>query len=38
MFCINVLGLSEYLCFIREGLIGDGGIIEIYSALKVNCH
>ena len=21
MLCINVLGLSEYLCFIREGLI-----------------
>ena len=29
MFCINVLGLSEYLCSIREWLIGDGGIIEI---------
>ena len=36
MFCKNVLGLSEYLCFIREGLIwgwGDNRDITIISTV-----
>ena len=36
MFCKNVLGLSEYICFIREGLIwgwGDNRDITIINTV-----